>query len=35
MVGIPFMGAVNGGYYFNILHIIYNKKLNKIHKTAI
>ena len=29
------MGSINGGYYFNILHVVFNKKTRKIERTSI
>lgn len=33
--GIPIVGSINGGYYFNVIYITYNKKTKKVIDTSI
>jgi hypothetical protein len=30
--GIPYMGSINGGYYFNIMYLTFDAKKNVIKK---
>jgi hypothetical protein len=32
---IPIVGTINGGYYFNVVYVTYNKKTKKIVDTQI
>ena len=32
---IPIVGSINGGYYFNVIYLTYNKKTKKIVDTSI
>ena len=33
--GIPFMGSINGGYYFNVLYLNFNSETKEIVDSAI